>query len=922
MANRIAFLFLILTVSTSTVHSQNLAYNKGEATQQKYAISFADQTQIVYDGMDIKKIHQDFFLSGDRAYYTGHYTNASGRYMYSLKRFMPSESEMKFTDSFKMSPYGLSTAIKYDKLNNEQVKEFTALVNASALLYQTRGKFTKAEELMLLSLKVRGERLGRTSPEFINSLHNLAVLKKNLGDYTESERIFSYVVPTLEKLYSKNSQRYVVALNNQAMLFAELGRTKKAIAGLDAAIKLSEGSLYDNFIDAERIMTNRALLAQEQGDPVLSSQLYQSALAGMDRKGFENHPDYNNILIYYGALLVITKDQNVLPFLEETISGIKRKYGGKHPLLAKAILNKADYYLFQEDFESAKVTFEKALEILQSAFGDEHKDVLNTLNDIGICEWQLGNMASAKQNLDRSINGYLKQLEDLFVSMSEAEKTQFWQSLKPNIDNYMAFAVDIAGLYPEVLRSAYELQIRTKGILINSTTRTRQTILNSGNTELIELFNEYKQTKSLLAIYYASTKDDIAEDKINLAELEADANQLEKELARLSSDFERSREVITSFTAAKNMLKADESAIEIVRIPRKFGENRGQVHYAAFILKPHYEEPKLVLLTNGYELETKYIKLYKNLVRLKMEDQQSYNNYWAPIEDQLSGISKVFVSVDGVYNSININTLLNPASEYLIDQREYNLIPNTKYMDEVRNENLSFHADKEAILIGYPEYGNDEIFAPLPGTRDELIAINATLSSENVQTQMYLQTEATKSQMIEIESPGILHIATHGFFLPDLSNNEGMIMGVQVSKAQNNPLLRSGLLFTGAANIYNEELSLNAGDNGILNAYEVMNMNLNNTDLVIMSACETGTGEIINGEGVYGLSRSFQVAGSKKIIMSLWKVNDAATKSLMTSFYGYWMALGDPQIAFRKAQQKVKEAFESPYYWGAFVMMN
>ncbi|MEP3388142.1 MAG: CHAT domain-containing protein, partial [Reichenbachiella sp.] len=66
----------------------------------------------------------------------------------------------------------------------------------------------------------------------------------------------------------------------------------------------------------------------------------------------------------------------------------------------------------------------------------------------------------------------------------------------------------------------------------------------------------------------------------------------------------------------------------------------------------------------------------------------------------------------------------------------------------------------------------------------------------------------------------------------------------------------------------------------------------------------------------------FQVAGSKKIIMSLWKVNDAATKELMTSFYRYWMALGDPQIAFRKAQQKVKEEFEAPYYWGAFVMMN
>lgn len=902
--------------------SQGLAYNKGEATQQKYAISFADQTQVVYDGMDIKKIHQDFFLSGDRAYYTGHYSNAGGRYMYALKGFLPSESEMKFTDSFKMTPYGISKTVKYDKLYNEQIKQFTALVNASALLYLTRGKFVKSEELMMLGLKIRGDRLGRTSPEFINSLHNLAVLKKNLGDYAESERIFSYVVPTLEKLYSKNSQRYVVALNNQAMLFAELGRTKKAIIGLDAAMQMSEGTLYENFIDIERIKTNRAILAQEQGDFDLADKLYRSAMSGMEQKGFDKHPDYNNILIYYGALLVVKNDQNVLAFLEETISGIQRKYGGKHPLLAKAILSKANYYLNQEDFGEAKTAFEKALDILQTAFGEEHKDVLNTLNRIGICEWQLGQTAAAKQNLDRSVNGYLAQLESLFTTMSEAEKTQFWRGLKPNIDHYMAFAVDIADQYPEVLKSAYELQVRTKGILINSTTRTRQNILNSENQELISLFNEFKQTKNLLAIYYGSTKEDIAEDKINLAELETKANELEKELAKLSSEFDQSRVKALSFSTAKDMLKVDEAALEIVRIPRRFGTSRGQVHYAAFIFKSNFDEPQLVLLTNGHELETKYIKLYKNLIRLKMEDQNSYSNYWAPIEELLSGISKVYVSVDGVYNSININTLLNPQGEYLIDRREYSMLPNTKYINEVRSENLSFHPDKKAVLIGYPDYGNDEIFAPLPGTRDELQAIASTLSQENVATRLYLQNEATKSNIARIKNPGILHIATHGFFLPDVSNENGMVMGVQVSKAQNNPLLRSGLLFTGAANIYNEELSLNAEDNGILNAYEVMNMNLNNTDLVIMSACETGTGEIINGEGVYGLSRSFQVAGSKKIIMSLWKVNDAATKELMTSFYSYWMALGDPQIAFRKAQQKVKSEFQDPYYWGAFVMMN
>ncbi len=147
-------------------------------------------------------------------------------------------------------------------------------------------------------------------------------------------------------------------------------------------------------------------------------------------------------------------------------------------------------------------------------------------------------------------------------------------------------------------------------------------------------------------------------------------------------------------------------------------------------------------------------------------------------------------------------------------------------------------------------------------------------------------------------------------------------MGVSISRAKENPLLRSGLLFSGAESSISAEPSLQSGDNGILNAYEAMNLNLHNTKLVIMCACETGTGEIVNGEGVYGLSRSFQIAGAKKIIMSLWKVDDNATQELMSAFYESWIETNNPQEAFLLAQRAVKKKFKDPYYWGAFVLLN
>ena len=116
--------------------------------------------------------------------------------------------------------------------------------------------------------------------------------------------------------------------------------------------------------------------------------------------------------------------------------------------------------------------------------------------------------------------------------------------------------------------------------------------------------------------------------------------------------------------------------------------------------------------------------------------------------------------------------------------------------------------------------------------------------------------------------------------------------------------------------------TLGGGNNGILYAYQVMNLDLEGTKMVVLSACETGLGDIMNGEGVYGLSRSFQVAGAGKIIMSLWKVDDNATQELMTSFYTNWLQSGDPLSAFIISQKLLKEKYPNPKFWGAFVLLN
>ena len=216
--------------------------------------------------------------------------------------------------------------------------------------------------------------------------------------------------------------------------------------------------------------------------------------------------------------------------------------------------------------------------------------------------------------------------------------------------------------------------------------------------------------------------------------------------------------------------------------------------------------------------------------------------------------------------------------------------------------------------------GNN-LLALLPGTKKEIETIKDLYVNEDLKYEMILSNDAVEEKLKAVKNPQTLHIATHGFFLEQKEPEPGE----EIDKYVENPLLRSGLILAGA-NSYlskghiNNDSSLT--DDGILTAYEAMNLNLDKTDLVVLSACETGLGEITNGEGVYGLQRAFKVAGAESIIMSMWTVDDNATQELMTAFYEEWLKTGNKHLAFNKAQKRIKDKWKYPYYWGAFVMVG
>jgi len=218
-------------------------------------------------------------------------------------------------------------------------------------------------------------------------------------------------------------------------------------------------------------------------------------------------------------------------------------------------------------------------------------------------------------------------------------------------------------------------------------------------------------------------------------------------------------------------------------------------------------------------------------------------------------------------------------------------------------------------------------YEKLPGTAAEIATIQTILRKEGWTTESYLGVDALEAAVKTVNNPTVLHIATHGFFIPKKEQRKRERTRFQLT-GQNqpspyltNPMLRSGLVLAGAQSYQNATEKPDTED-GILTAYEASNLDLQNTELVVLSACETGLGDIQNGEGVYGLQRAFKVAGAKTILMSLWRVDDEVTQKLMTLFYEGWLEHGNKRQAFRDAQAEIRKDHPEPKYWGAFVMVG
>ncbi len=884
-----------------------------------YAISFSDNAGL-FETKEKSDRVKNAFIEGYKVS-----TNRDADLTVDRAKNFNNSGEIAFaSNKFHTAEFSFKQAMFiYEKNGAQKTSDYALTESNLALLYQTTGRYINAEKYSDLALALRKD-LDERSAAYAASENNKAVLLKDEGKYNEAEELINKAIEDNSNTLGKNSIPYAIALNNKAMLLQLLGRDEDAEKLMTQVLSITKEKLKESSSNHIRLTINLALLYQDMERFTEAETIYLNALKLKEKKLGKNHPDYAYLKRGLASLyLQMGKTSEVEALLKDAFEIYKRKFGEKHPATVATMVDLGNFYRINNRLPEAEIVLTNAVKMRSELLSNTHPDYIKSLEDLAIVQWQSNKIDVAAINYIKVMDATMNYIDAYFAPMSESEKATFWNKISPRLQRFNSFVADAYSSNPELKGKMFNYQLKTKALLLNSTNKVKNAILSGGNEELKNNYSKWLDQKEQLARLYTLSKDELADEKVNLDSLERETNDLEKKLSSQSNAFKIGYSGSTIlFTDLTKTLNDDEAIVDIIEFKKFNTSFTNEVYYATLVLTKNATQPELLINKNGSELETSAIKFYRNSIKNIKPDNESYSKYWSTIDNAIINKKTIYVSLDGVYNQISLNTLKDGTGKYLIDSKNIILVSNSKDVLELKNTVLKKDFPKTASLFGFPNYGGEEVIPSLPGTKLEVENINPILKTNGYSTTLFEGNDASETN-VKLAKSSILHIATHGFFLANTSAIEDeKVLGIETSKAKNNPLHRSGLLLANCEKVFDGTSDLSNKDNGILTAYETMNLSLDKTQLVILSACETGLGDIKAGEGVYGLQRAFQVAGAKAIIMSLWQVSDDATMELMTNFYKFYMLSGNKQDAFLKAQKQLKMKFKEPFYWGAFILIG
>ena len=843
--------------------------------------------------------------------------------------------------------------------------------------YRILGRFIEAEKCLLQSLAIL-DALPDASPGiFVGVLNALGKTYTTLARYEEAESYLKRgrdIVRTREK--EIRAENAAVLINSLGNLCKVQGKYEEAEEAYEQSLQIRLERIGPNWIHIAEPLNNLGDLSLLLGKYPEAEKHFLRALKAREGWYGSNH----EILVYSlnglgRVYLQQGKYSEADSMFRWALRNVEKAFGTHHLHVAWCLEALGNLHRAQGKYSQAESLYTRALEIREGCLGPNHPEIAASLKNLAILYGTMGDFDKSETNYKRMQRLRYNFIQNVFSYASEAQKMRYVSSY-PLVDHSFLSLAILDSSSSDAVGSALKMVLQGKAIVIDAVMAEKEAACCSFDDEIVKTYEEHTDICNLIAsMALADVTNFPKQTYRNSMQILHDVkDSLETELSQRCSEF-RDELAARRFSLPEIADALPEEAVlwEFVRYePYDFVKVRSEKEktdpprYLAFALT-HSGVVTLVDLGDASEIDglvglaRKMIydsgpKVHSPMVvvleqQLREVTGKLYDMIFAPLKPTLAGRREILISPDGQLSLLPFEILPHPDGKYVIEGFNVSYLSSGRDLLRFERERdfseralviadpdfdlsptaLSKHAARNvkrsdaSSFVWAPARGVsgclDTRFNPLRYSRRESEAVTKTLNKEgNLKVNAYYGGDAIEEVLKGITSPPrVLHLATHGYFCEDLE--------VSGNRLLENPLLRSGLALAGANRLMGQrEIDRPPTEDGILTAFEVSGLNLVGTELVVLSACETGIGDVKNGEGVFGLRRAFQHAGARAVLMSLWKVPDKETCELMDHFYSRWLEGWSKKTALHKSILKIIKAHQQksgvahPYFWGAFVL--
>ncbi|MFH2044776.1 MAG: tetratricopeptide repeat protein [Pseudomonadota bacterium] len=849
---------------------------------------------------------------------------------------------------------------------------------------QFMGDNLKAESHLQKAIKIAEMNFDNNPENFANSLSNLALMYADSGEYKKAEPLYLRALDILEKTHGPEHSSVAPILHNLATLYSYLNNLEKAEALYQRALAIWEKTVGPEHLNTASSLNRLAMLYEEAGAYEKAESLYSRALKIQEKILVPNHPDVLRTLNNLATIYSFSKDLTKAEQLHKRVLKIKKDTTGTETeTYANSLINLATLYKAQRNYAKAEPLYNQAIEIYKKTLGSEHPKVAIGLGLLSVLYEAMGDFEKAYDFITRTLEIEDMLLDQVMGFTSEDQKLKFVSTNNWSLYDFLNLVNQHLRQNPGKRKNALNVWLKRKGSILEVQKRYQEAIFSGGNPESAKLFEELSAVRSSLSklTFAQPGKEDEKSYKQKKDDLKNKKDRLEASLSRLSQPFAMNQKIAKAdCEKIAKMLIPQTALVEFARMEGIKSENKDKLifsaRYISFVLHSGDGNRISMVDLGDAAIIDKMVTQYKKEIYASGTEKSDavtetsrklYDLVFRPLLKHLGTVKEIFISPDGNLNLMPFEVLQGPDGRFLIEDYTFNYLAAGR--DIIGFGKNPVNSGKY-LLMGDPDFNlgpgekmaflkrsnikndmgtlvatrstnlNEVSFEPLHYAKEELNAIGGIMGQEK--SEIYTGEKALEEILMNKPGPEILHLATHGFFLNKYnlpSSGRGWQTADLPDKDKNpsgrtdrvinveNPLLRSGILLAGA------KRSLMSGDmgnnDGILTAEKILGLNLHGTNMVVLSACDTGLGEVESGEGVFGLRRAFTQAGAKSLVMSLWKVPDMETKELMVQFYrniksgsmNRCHALRQAILAQMKIV-KQRQGDANPRYWGAFVFMG